>query len=239
MALTKPHLSIKHINIKKDNTVIFASIAVAVFLVVFGLVAGKSLLSQSLYNQRVIDAKKGALKQAVDNTKNVKNLEQSYLSFAKEPINILGGNPVGEGPIDGSNPKLVLDALPSVYDYPALSSSIEKILLDNGYQIERIGGSEDEKLSGTNPVNSSSSKKTTKVTVNAKSEATQIPYPLTVVSSVDDTQKLLDILERSIRPFYIETVSFSGSDLSLTTKISMTTFYQPGMKFQAGSKVVD
>jgi hypothetical protein len=236
MALSKPHLSSKHINIKKDNSVIFAAIGIAVFVVVFGIFATKALVEQASYNQRVIGAKKDALNLAIENTKNVEALELSYISFANESINVLGGDPKSDGPIGGTNPKIVLDSLPSVYDYPALSSSIEKLLVDNGYQIERIGGSEDASLSATNP--NSSADSATVMTGVVSSELTEIPYPIAITSSVDGTQKLLDVLERSIRAFYIDTISFSGNDQSLNAEISMKTFFQPGIKFQASSKVV-
>jgi hypothetical protein len=236
MILSKPHLSNKHINIKKDNSVIFAAVGIAVFIVVFGIFAGNALIGHASYNQRVIGAKKDVLTLAVENTKNVKALELSYLSFANESVNILGGDPKVDGPLGGTNPKIVLDSLPSVYDYPALSSSIEKLLVDNGYQIERIGGSEDKNLSATNPDSSADS--ATVTTGAVSSELTEIPYPITVASSVIGTQKLLDIFERSIRPFYIETVTFTGTDQSLNAKISMKTFFQPGIKFQASSRVV-
>lgn len=236
MAISKPHLSSKHIDIKKDNTAIFAAIGIAVFITVFGFISGRALVDQLTYHQRVISAKKDALRLAQDNTKNAKDLELSYVSFDNEAVNILGGDPKGDGPIAGSNPKLILDALPSVYDYPALSSSIEKILLDNGYQIERIGGSEDEALSATN--NDNSPNEDAGTTIPFVSELTEIPYPISIASSVDGTQRLLDILERSIRPFYIETITLNGSDQSLNAKISMKTFYQPGIKFQVDSTVV-
>jgi hypothetical protein len=236
MALSKSHLSNKHINIKKDNSVIFAAIGIAVFVVVFGIFVTKALVEQASYNQRVIGAKKDALNLAIENTKNVEALELSYISFANESINVLGGVSKSDGPIDGTNPKIVLDSLPSVYDYPALSSSIEKLLVDNGYQIERIGGSEDATLSATNP--NSSPDSVTVTTGLVSSELIEIPYPITIASSVDGTQRLLDVFERSIRPFYIETISFSGNDQSLNAKISMKTFFQPGIKFQASSKVV-
>jgi len=237
MPITKPHLSSKHINIQKDNTVIFAAIGLAVFIVVFGLIAGRALLSQVSYNQRVIGEKKTALQLAQDNTKNAEDLEQSFISFAGESINIISGDPKGDGPLGGTNPKIILDALPSVYDYPALSSSIEKILLDNGYQIERIGGSEDEALSAANTGNGNPNSIASAVATDTT--LIEIPYPIDITSSVEGTQRLLNVFERSIRPFYVESISLTGSDQSLNAKINMKTFYQPGIQFQAGSKVVN
>jgi hypothetical protein len=231
MAISKPHLSSKHIDIKKDNTMIFVAIGIAVFITIFGITSGRALIGQASYHQRVITEKQKSLEQAKANLNNAEDLEASYLSFAGEAINILGGDPEGEGLIAGSNPKIVLDALPGVYDYPALSSSIEKILLDNGYQIERIGGSEDESLSSGNG--------STTISASGSSGLTEIPYPISFTADVSGAQRLLGILERSIRPFYVENISFSGSDQNLSVDINMKTFYQPQIQFEAGSKVVD
>uniref|UniRef100_UPI004055B35C hypothetical protein n=1 Tax=Candidatus Electrothrix sp. TaxID=2170559 RepID=UPI004055B35C len=238
MGISKPHLSNKHEIIKKANVVIFAAVAVAVFLVIFGLFAGRALISQAAYNQRVIDAKKEALELAKDNSDNASDLEESYLSFESEPINVLGGNPNGEGPLDGSNPKIVLDALPSVYDYPALSSSIEKILLDNSYQIDNIGGAEDPSLAASNPESNNDSSDGPSISAS-ESTATEIPYSLSITSTVDGSENLLRIFERSIRPFYVEALELSGTDQSLSVEIRMNTFYKPGISFQTSSEVVD
>lgn len=232
-------MSSKHISIKKANTAIYASVSIAVFMVIFGLFSAKSLLSQGSYNKLVIKEKKSALKTAKQNVINAKSLEQAYVAFASEPINLLGGNPAGNGPLDGSNPKLTLDSLPSVYDYPALSSSVEKILIDNSYQIERIGGSEDASLSTV--VGAAGSAASSGVAVQAStlpSTVTEIPYPLKIQSDVGGVERLLKILEKSIRPFYVDSIELSGNDQSLSAKITMKTFYQPGITYNTSTKVV-
>ena len=226
--IAKPHLSSKHLKIKSANTIIIISVSVTVFIVMFSLVSARALLSQASYNQKIIGEKKDALDIAKTNSETVKDLEASYLSFATETVNVLGGNPEGTGALDGSNPKIVLDALPSEYDYPALSSSIEKILLDNSYQIDRIGGSEDTSLGNEGSIGSSTAE-----------SIVDIPYPLSIVSTSEGTKNLLDILERSIRPFYVEKLELSGSDSSMTAKIVTKTFYQPSKSFTVTTKVVD
>jgi hypothetical protein len=226
--IAKPHLSSKHLKIKSANTIIIISVSVTVFIVMFSLVSARALLSQASYNQKIIGEKKDALDIAKKNRESVKDLEASYRSFATETVNVLGGDPEGTGALDGSNPKIVLDALPSEYDYPALSSSIEKILLENSYQIDRIGGSEDSGNSGGR-ISST----------GIGSSAVGIPYPLSIVSTAEGTKNLLDILERSIRPFYVESLEISGSDASMTAKINTRTFYQPSKSFTVTTKVVD
>lgn len=223
----KPHESLKHQIIKKANNVIFIAIALSVFVVIFSIFSAKALFDQASYNQKIISEKKDALSKAEQNSKNAKELEETYTAFANETINILGGNPVGTGPLDGENPKLVLDSLPSEYDYPALSSTIEKILTDNSYPVERIGGTEDPVLAAANDSEA------------GESSVVEIPYPITTTSTAEGVKNLLDIFERSIRFFYIDTLEISGSDQSMTVKIGMRTFYQPSKTFEVSSKVVN
>jgi hypothetical protein len=223
---TKPHQSDKHKLIDKNNAKIIITVSITVFVVIFTLFASRALLSQAAYQNKVISGKKDALKVAKQNEKNAKDLEKSYVAFATESVNVLGGNPTGTGPLDGSNPKIVLDSLPSVYDYPALSSSIEKLLLDNGYQIESIGGSEDTTLTSK-----SSDSKT-------EAKPIEISYPLTIQSTPEGTKQLLQILERSIRPFSIDKVTVSASGASLSSKIAMKTYFQPATGVQYTTKVV-
>lgn len=225
--IAKPHLSSKHLKIKSANTIIIISVSITVFIVMFCFVSARALFSQATYNQKIIAEKKDALDIAKNNSETVKDLEASYLSFATETVNVLGGNPEGNGALDGTNPKIVLDALPSEYDYPALSSSVEKILLDNSYQVDRIGGSEDAGLS------------TGGFSGASLSSIVEIPYPLSIVSTTEGTKNLLDILERSIRPFYVVSLELSGSDSSMTANINTRTFYQPAKSFTVTTKVVE
>lgn len=220
--ISKPHMSGKRAIIDKTNTKIVITISITVFVVIFSAFAVRALFGQASYQQKVIDGKKDALKVAKDNKQNAQNLEKTYVAFAGESINVLGGNPTGTGPIDGSNPKIVLDSLPSVYDYPALSSSIEKLLLDNGYGVESIGGAEDAALA-VSPVDTV----TGGASQVSQTGPTNMPYPITVLSTAEGTKRLLEILERSIRPFYVENISFSGSGTALSANITMKTFYQP------------
>lgn len=229
----KPHLSTKHLIIKKANLVIVISVSVAVFVVIFSLFAARALFGQASYNQNVINEKQEALKLAEQNNDSIKKLEEAYVSFATEPINIIGGNPEGTGPQDGANPKIVLDALPSEYDYPALSSSIEKLLLDNSYQIDRIGGSEDPALAAQSSADGESAPASSSAVV------TEIPYPLSITSTAEGAKNLLDIFERTIRPFHVENISISGSDANMSIQISMKTYYQPSTSFTVTKRAVN
>lgn len=219
------HRSIKHDIIDRDNTRIVAIVAIAVFLVVFCGFAMKTLFSQSLYHNRVISEKEKTRDQLKQNKEALADLKDSYDAFVAESENLLGGSPDGNGPLDGNNGKLVLDALPGTYDFPALSSSFEKILVDGGYDVGSIGGTED---------------------VSAITEATaevkpiEIPYMFTFTATLSNTKDLIRTLERSIRPMHVDGLGITvGENGDLTTSVTLHTYYTQQKTFELGSKEVE
>lgn len=220
---SKTHKSVKHAIIDKANSRTVIAVALATFIVIFCAFATKTLFSQSLYHNRLIGEKEKALVQLKENRELLKNLNQSYTAFVNEPENILGGNPTGDGALDGNNASLVLDALPSKYDYPALSSSFEKILKDGGYTINSIGGLEDASYASI---------------ATKDALPIEIPYSFSVTATADRTEDLLKTLERSIRPMYIDNLRVQVGDTSLQTRITLHTFFTQEKTFELGSKVV-
>lgn len=216
--------SIKHDIIDRDSTRIVAVVAAAVFVVVFCSFAIKTLVSQSLYQNRVVSEKEKTLKQLKKNKESLKTLEQSYTAFVNESENILGGNPTGQGPIDGNNAKIVLDALPGKYDYPALSSSFEKILREGGYTIVQLGGTEQE--------NSEPS-------ATAKATPIEVPYTFGFSSDANKAKALLQTLERSIRPMNVDTLRIQvANGGQVTATVGLHTYYTQQKTFELGSEVV-
>jgi hypothetical protein len=234
---TKPHISIKHSIIDKANSTMLISVSIAVFIVVFSAFSIKALVSQSLYHSRVIAEQEKTLKVLNNNSSAAEQLRETYVAFATQSINVLGGNPAGNSPRDGDNAQIVLDALPSEYDFPALSSSIEKILVEGGYQIGSIGGTEDSSQIGSDedsPGVSGGSVATTGAV-----SPVEIPYPFTIEASQDSVQILLETLESSIRPFYVSSLSLDGQGSNLRTKLDVKTFYQPATSLQVSTTEID
>ena len=229
MAAPSNHKSEKHAIVDKANATILIAVSAAVFVVVFSGFAVKALISQGGYHQRVITEKREALDTLKANREAVDELAKVYTAFEGESTNVLGGNPDGEGPLDGDNAKIVLDALPSEYDYPGLSSSIEKLLLDGGYQITAIGGSEDPAQQSETPG---------EATVVTNPTPQEIPYPFTIVSTTENNLRLLQLLESSIRPFYVDTLTLQGQGGNLSANIGLKTFYLPATGLDISSKVV-
>jgi hypothetical protein len=110
--------------ISKANSTMVIATGIAAFVFVFSAVASKALFSQASYQNRVITQKKKALSTLNGDISAVSTLKSSYKSFIGTPRNVLGGNPTGTGDQDGDNAKIVLDALPSKYDFPALATSV-------------------------------------------------------------------------------------------------------------------
>ncbi len=216
--------SAKRGQIDKSQSLMLIAAAVAAFVFAFMLVGAKSLIGQISYQNRVISAKKKAVDTLKSNVSAAQDLTTSYKAFASTSQNILGGNPQGTGPQDGDNAKIVLDALPSKYDFPALTTSLEKLITSQNMQIENITGSDDEVAqadqSSPNP------------------EAVAMPFQLSASGDYDSMRGLINIFGASIRPFQLQKIQLTGAQAKMTVKIEAQTFYQPTKNFDITKKVV-
>lgn len=217
-------LSIKRLQIDKSNATTVIFLAVSAFVLVFSLVASRALLNQRSYQSRVIAQKKKALKQLKDNNVAAAQLVNSYKAFVSTPENLISGSASGTGDRDGDNARIVLDALPSKYDFPALAASLEKLLTDKSYQVDGITGSDDE-------LNQSAQ-------TNAATGPIEIPFQLNITDNIDDVQGFLDILQRSIRPIKLNSVTLSASGSEISVSVSAKTYYQPEKVIQYKTEVV-
>lgn len=210
--------------ITKANSTIVVTTGVAAFLVVFCLVASKTLISQASYQNRIIGAKKDAVSQLKDNISAKDSLVSSYSAFVGTTQNVLGGNPSGTGQQDGDNAKLVLDALPSKYDFPALATSLEKMIEGQNLTIVGITGTDDE----VQQLNAGS----------GTPAPVAMPFQLQVSGSYQSIQGLVDLFNRSIRPFQIQSIELSGGQSNMTATINAQTFYQPEKTFKVSTEVI-
>ncbi len=220
----KPTTSAKRILIDKNNASMVIIVAAAAFVTVFSLVASKALLGQRSYQTRVINEKKKALNQLKANNAAATALIASYKTFVSGPDNKIGGSTTGTGPKDGDNAKIVLDALPSKYDFPALATSLEKIILSKNIKINGITGIDDE------------------LNQTAKTDADVKPVPMvfqiSVNSSFDNIKTINDAFEHSIRPISITKIVFSGNDNNLNATMDGMTYYQPEKTMKITTKVI-
>lgn len=214
----------KRLLINKANSRIVALTSGAAFIVVFSLVASYTLVGQLNYQNRVIGAKKTALTQLKQDIDSTSDLVAKYKAFISTPENAIGGNPTGIGPQDGDNAKIVLDALPSKYDFPSLATSLEKILKEQGVRIESISGSDDE-VAQTN-------------TASATPQPVEVPFELSVSGKYADIQKVAKAFESSIRPIQVQTMQLTGNEGEMTLRIVAKTYYQPEKTLSIRTEVV-
>ncbi len=216
--------SVKRGLIEKSNSTIVAVTSGACFIIVFCIVAGSSLINQLVYQNRVITADNHALNQLKIDLRAAKSLETTYNAFVDTPSNIIGGNPNGAGPQDGSNVKIILDALPSAYDYPAMATSLENILTNQGVQIESISGTDE------------SASQTDQSSPNPTPQP--MPFQVTVTGNYTSIQNVINAFEHSIRPFQIQTIGLSGDQDQLTLTIAAQTYWQPATNLNTSTEVI-
>jgi hypothetical protein len=214
MAMSRGQVSLKRVGVDKTNARIVAITGIAAFVVVFSIVASTSLIGQLSYQNRVIGKKRQADNQLESNLKARDSLVTSYKSFVSTPQNIIGGNPGGTGPKDGSNAKIVLDALPSKYDFPALASSLEKVMGDQGVAIKSLTGTDDSVAQAGNAS-------------SAEPAAVPVPFEISIEGPANNVRNALTALELSIRPFQVQKIEITGDQQKLDLTISAQTFYQP------------
>jgi hypothetical protein len=216
--MAKLQISTKRILIDKTNSRIVIYTSIAAFMVVFTLVASKTLISQAMYQNRVISAKRTAVTQLKTDISSTSNLVTAYKAFVSTPQNVIGGDPNGSGPKDGDNGKIVLDALPSKYDFPALATSLESLLSSQNVQIQSISGT-DQEVAQQNDQSSGNPQPVT------------MPFQISVSGNYQSIQNLISAFNSSIRPFQIQTMLFSGNDGNMTLTMTAQTYYQPEKVF--------
>lgn len=215
----------KHLQLSQAQKMILIAAAVGIFVVVFTIVAAKSLMGQHSYQAKVIEAKKTALSQLKDNVKSASSLVKSYNDFETQHINALGGTSDGTGPQDGDNATLILEALPPKYDFPALASSLEKIILGQNMSIQSITGEDDQ---ATQQDNTSSS----------SPKPVEMPFSVTAQGQYQDVQSMISVFEHSIRPFQIQTIELKGDQGNMTVNLTAQTYYQPAKNFKIIKRAV-
>jgi hypothetical protein len=211
--------------INKANSVAVSVTAAAAFIVIFSLVSSRYLLAQIGFQNRVTSGKQQALNTLKHDVTVANQLSTSYQAFISTTRNVIGGDPAGTGPNDGDNGKIILDALPDKYDFPALVTSLSGLLAQQPGQVSGITGTDQQlqeqgNTSGSNPTTVS------------------IPFNFSVTSDYPNIVKAVQTFEHSIRPMTIQTLQLTGNQSSLNLQITAQTYYQPAKNFYVTSKVI-
>ena len=157
-------------------------------------------------------------KQLKENNAAVDSLLAAYKNFDEAPESVIG--------TADSNSKIVLDALPSKYDFPALATSLEKLLISGGFSDIIITGSDNEATAEQNS--------TTPAPI-------EIPFTIAAKGTYTNLQMLIDSLRLSIRPFKIMRLDITASSASdsMSFAISAVTFYHPEKNLEIPLKEVE
>jgi len=244
----------KRLMISKANTTIVVAVSIAAAVTTFSLIATRSLLSRRSYQSKVISVQEKARDQLKENIEAVSSLKESYAAFVSQPENVIGGSSTGTGERDGDNAQIILDALPSKYDFPALASSLEKILVDRGYSIQAITGTDDEVNQNTSADSEHhDAAATTQGTASTTSTTTQtatqpapqvgsgieMPYGIKAAGTYDNMITVLDVFSRSIRVLGINTMTLEAqTDSLILLSIDGKSFYQPAKALNIKEEVV-
>lgn len=191
----------KREQLKKSGSTVFIAVAVSAVIVMFSLISIRFLWDKKNYNDRVISAKTKARN---DIETNLENLEKLTEQFAQLDTSAT------------TNSSTILHALPPVYDYASLTTSLNSLAVSSGV---KFNGSSGQDSSADAVISSPVSK------------PVEIPITVQVTGSYEAIKKFVGNLERSIRPIQVTNVSFSGTNDNIQAQIQATTYYQPARSF--------
>ena len=218
--------SVKRVAITKANAQVVGIVGIAAFISVFCLVACQALWSQNAYLGKVAGVKNKAHAQLLTNIKASSSLADSYRTFTSTDKNAIGGSTKGAGDNDGDNAKLILDALPSTYDFPALTSSIEKILTTRNLHVTAITGTDDEVAQQT-------------AAASANPQPVSMAYSFSIKgANYAAVQDLVKSLQLSIRPMWVDSITLSGGANNMQLSVTAHTYFQPPKTVSISKKVV-
>ena len=224
--LNKTNLSTKSLQIDKDQSAILIAVVAATIISIFCLTSAKVLFGQALYQRRVINARNASVKQLNEDITKANDLTTQYKTvfLGSDSQNIIGGSTTGSQAQDGDNGKIVLDALPTTYDFPALLTSMSNLMASDGVGTQSIGGSDQSSTFSSDP------------TYNP--QVTKVGLTISGSTTYDSAKRLLTDLERSIRPFDVTHITLSGSESQLTLSMDLSTYYQPAKTLSPPSKEI-
>ena len=215
--------------VNRDKKVVVIVAAITAGVLTFSLSMGQRLLEINRGNSAAIAGPATTIsgqeigglvaisKQVDDNKDAERKLRQSYEAFNNERDNMDWSrrdlaclNPCRNEDVDPT--VTVFDALPSLYDSPALRHQLQDFFDRNQFQPQDIELAHSD---GTE--------------VSSDGNWIEVPVEISLEVDVLDIQKLVETLDHSIRPMVVNQVTVnkgSGSN-KWALRVSFTTYYQP------------
>ena len=194
--------------IARANSTVFVAVAIASVVVVMSIISIRFLWNQKSYNDSVISSKTEVRDQINTNLSNLDELKNEFPALKDRSTN---------------NSETILHALPPVYDYAGLASSISFLARESGV---RFSGGIGEDASAA------------AIRSAPTSAPVEIPLSLSVEGDYTTIRRFIRNLELSIRPFTVTAVDYSGTSSSLTAGITATTYYQPARSLDVEKEAI-
>jgi hypothetical protein len=221
----------KRIQIDKETRTMIIAASVATFVVMFCIFSVHTLASVMSYQNRVISQETLARNTLESDIKASNNLGTSYAKFNNTSgNNLLGASVSGNGPNQGDNAKLVLDALPSDNDYSGMVVNIQNLFTNQSVTLSS--------LSVTNTESTTTPAATATATVGHGS-AVALPFTFTVNGTLPNISNLFQHLSQSILPIQITSYTITASSQNtLALSATAQTYYQPAISFMITTETV-
>lgn len=194
--------------VRKAGSTVFIAVAIAAVIVMVSVICIRFLWTKKSYNDRVVTAKTKARDDIRSNVNNLDKLAEQYPQLDTSPT---------------TNATTLLHALPPVYDYASLTTSLNALAVTSGVKFNGSSGSDasaDSVLSA--PV----------------SQPIEIPITIQVSGDYNAIRKFVTNIEKSIRPIKVGAIGFSGSNEKLDAQIQAVTYYQPPRSLDVTKKEV-
>ena len=220
----KEQASFKRLALTKANSQIVGVAAAAAFITVLCLGAANYFWGIRSYQAKIIAADTVADQHLKSDVSAKNRLVQAYSQFVGQSPNVLGkANTTGK--YTYNNATVILDALPSQYDFPALTSSIQALLQNNNFDVTSIGGT-DQSATVSNAASSNP-------------QPVAIPFSFSISNaSYQSLQVLFQQMQESIRPLQIDNMTISGTDTNISLTVNAHTYFQPKKEFKIGTETI-
>lgn len=220
----------KRTQIAKANRMMFLWIAIGSVIVGAALVVAIFLAQKLIYNERVLAEK--------DKTATTLRANNDIVADLEAEIRVLDTNTALaflKSKEEDQSVQVILDALPSSANSPALGASLQNKLLAGidgltveSLQIDSVVGV--EVLSNESVQDASATE--------SDSEFNQITFQFSVTGSQEALRSVLLNLERSIRTIDVLSLRIESQESTQLMTVQARAFYEPAKKIELGTKVV-